>query len=41
LLAENVPGSVLEIVPGCGHLVPLEKPEQVAEILLRFLQTQT
>lgn len=37
LLAENLPGSVLEIVPGCGHLVPLEQPEQTAEALVRFL----
>jgi pimeloyl-ACP methyl ester carboxylesterase len=41
LLVENVPGSVFEIVPGCGHLVPLEQPLATAEILLRFLQAQT
>ncbi|OFV80863.1 MAG: hypothetical protein A2Y78_08805 [Acidobacteria bacterium RBG_13_68_16] len=41
LLAEKVPGSVLEIVPDCGHLIPLERPHATAEILLRFLQAQT
>jgi pimeloyl-ACP methyl ester carboxylesterase len=40
LLAESVPESVLEIVPECGHLVPLEAPHATAEILLRFLGTQ-
>jgi 3-oxoadipate enol-lactonase len=37
LLAQDVPGSALEMVPGCGHLVPLEQPEQTAEALVRFL----
>jgi 3-oxoadipate enol-lactonase len=37
LLAEKVADSVLEIVPGCGHLVPLEQPVQTAEAFLRFL----
>jgi len=41
LVAEHVRGSVLEIVPGCGHLVPLERPRETAETLLRFLRTQT
>lgn len=41
LVAENVPGSVLEIVPECGHLIPLERPHATAEIVLRFLQAQT
>jgi pimeloyl-ACP methyl ester carboxylesterase len=37
LLAERVRDSVLEIVPECGHLVPLERPQAMAGILLRFL----
>jgi len=40
LLAEKVAGSVLEIVPECGHLVPLERPQEANEALLRFLQAQ-
>jgi 3-oxoadipate enol-lactonase len=37
LLAERVPGSVLEIVSECGHLVPLEQSQATAGIVLRFL----
>jgi pimeloyl-ACP methyl ester carboxylesterase len=37
LLVESLPGSVHEVVAGCGHLVPLERPQQAAEIVLRFL----
>jgi 3-oxoadipate enol-lactonase len=40
LLAEKVPGSVFEIVPDCGHLVPLEQPQETRGTLLRFLQAQ-
>jgi len=38
LLAEKVPGSVLERVPECGHLVPFEEPHATGHALLRFLQ---
>jgi pimeloyl-ACP methyl ester carboxylesterase len=37
LVAERVPGCALEIVPGCGHLVPLERPEALAAAILAFL----
>jgi len=40
LLAEKVPGSVLEVIQACGHLVPLEQPQEANEALLRFLQAQ-
>jgi pimeloyl-ACP methyl ester carboxylesterase len=40
LLAEGVPESVLEIVPECGHLVPLERPKETTEALLRFFRVQ-
>jgi 3-oxoadipate enol-lactonase len=40
LLAERVPGSVLELVPDCGHLVPLERPKETTEALLRFFRVQ-
>jgi 3-oxoadipate enol-lactonase len=39
LLAEKLPGSVLEVVTGCGHFVPLERPYELAESLIRFLRT--
>jgi 3-oxoadipate enol-lactonase len=41
LLAEKIPTSFLEIIPGCGHLVPLEQPQEMAEALIGFLQAQT
>lgn len=33
-----VPGSVLETVPGCGHMAPAECPEPVAADTVRFLK---
>jgi proline-specific peptidase len=33
----DVPGSVLEIFPGCGHAVHLEDHEHYRDVLLRFL----
>jgi pimeloyl-ACP methyl ester carboxylesterase len=41
LPARGVPGSVVEIMPECGHLVALGKPHATAEVLLRFLRAQT
>ncbi|SFB55942.1 Pimeloyl-ACP methyl ester carboxylesterase [Amycolatopsis marina] len=32
-LAETVPGAVLRILPGAGHLLPLERPALVAGLL--------
>jgi pimeloyl-ACP methyl ester carboxylesterase len=32
------PGSTLNVIPDCGHLPPIEKPETVAELLLELLQ---
>jgi 3-oxoadipate enol-lactonase len=37
LLAERLPGSVLEIVTDSGHLVPMEQPRAAAEVLVHFL----
>jgi len=32
------PGSTLNVIPDCGHLPPIEKPEAVAELLLELLR---
>jgi 3-oxoadipate enol-lactonase/4-carboxymuconolactone decarboxylase len=32
--AEKIPGATLEIVPDCGHLLPLEAPAAVAEMIV-------
>ncbi len=32
-IAHSTPGAAVEIVPGCGHLAPLEAPETVARML--------
>ncbi len=37
LVAERVPGCLLEVLPGCGHLVPLERPAALSAALLAFL----
>lgn len=36
-LAEQIPGARLEVVPGAGHLVGVEQPEALNELLLDFL----
>jgi pimeloyl-ACP methyl ester carboxylesterase len=36
-IAEAVPGCVLEIIPDCGHLSTLERPEAVNAVLRRWL----
>lgn len=37
-LVDMVPQARLEVIPGAGHMVMLEKPQSVADIVLRFLQ---
>jgi pimeloyl-ACP methyl ester carboxylesterase len=37
-LAEAIPGARLEIIEECGHLSPLDQPEQVTEALQRWLR---
>lgn len=39
-IAHTAPGAAVEIVPGCGHLAPLETPEAVARMLCE-LASQT
>jgi 3-oxoadipate enol-lactonase len=36
-LVEAIPGARLEIIPGAGHLPPLEQPEEVTRRLREFL----
>ena len=37
-LAEGIPGAVLEVISGAGHMLPLEQPERVAEVVRGFLE---
>ena len=36
-----LPGAVIHSVEGAGHLVPLEKPEEVGQLIRRFLEKVT
>ena len=38
LIAKEIAGSEFVIIPGVGHLSTLEEPEQVGQVLARFLQ---
>jgi hypothetical protein len=35
--ADGIEGARLEVVPGCGHLSPLERPEAVGAALAGWL----
>jgi len=37
-IAALAPGSTLEVIDDCGHMSPMEAPEQVADALLRWLR---
>ncbi len=39
-LQENIPNATLSIVPGAGHMVMLEQPEQVNRAIEEFLQAR-
>jgi pimeloyl-ACP methyl ester carboxylesterase len=34
LLAERIPGAELVVLPGAGHMLPIEEPDRVAEAIL-------
>jgi pimeloyl-ACP methyl ester carboxylesterase len=36
-LAGQIPGARIEIVPGAGHMLPLERPEEVARSMCRLM----
>lgn len=38
--AAGIPDATLEIVPDCGHLLPLEAPEAVAEMIISSCEVQ-
>ena len=37
-MAENIPNARLELIPGCGHLTPLEAPERLNDLMLEWLE---
>jgi pimeloyl-ACP methyl ester carboxylesterase len=39
LYEQNIKGARLSIISGCGHLPPLEKPDETARYVLEFLQS--
>jgi pimeloyl-ACP methyl ester carboxylesterase len=36
--AERIPGARLTIVPGAGHSVQAEKPDETAKLICEFLE---
>jgi pimeloyl-ACP methyl ester carboxylesterase len=38
-MARNIPGARLTVVPGAGHLLPLEAPDALIQMLNRFLDS--
>jgi 3-oxoadipate enol-lactonase len=41
MMGEKIAGSRIEVLRGCGHWTPLEKPDECIELLKRFYQNQT
>jgi pimeloyl-ACP methyl ester carboxylesterase len=37
-IAERMPGCRLEILRGCGHWTPIEKPDECNDLLRRFYE---
>ena len=40
LLAAAIPGAQLALIPECGHLPMLEKPEAVRDLVFAFLRVR-
>ncbi len=38
-LAAEIPGAALHLLPGAGHMMQLEQPEQISGLVLNFLET--
>ena len=38
--ATGIPGATIEVVPDCGHLLPLEAPDAVAEMIIGLFSGQ-
>jgi len=38
-LQQTLPNATLEVLPGCGHMSTLEKPEQTSRMILDFLSS--
>lgn len=36
-MAAAIPGAKLNIIEGCGHFVPMEKPKEWAQVVSEFL----
>ena len=36
-MAELIPNAQLQVIPDCGHLPPLERPEAVTDLLRDWL----
>jgi len=40
-LAKRIPGATLKIFSGAGHMLPIERPENVADFIRRFILQST
>ena len=40
MMAERISGSRAEVLRGCGHWTPIEKPEECIRLLTRFYETR-
>lgn len=38
---DGIPGSQLQVIPRCGHLSTLERPQLVSDAMLRFIETHS
>ena len=41
MMAQKIAGSRVEVLRGCGHWTPVEKPEECISLLKRFLERKT